>query len=132
MLANWHEIIDRVGKADSLAKSYLLNTAPLRTDETYLVVGFDPEFSKDRNRLENDRTKLILSREVERRLGRALSVSYEPLKADDIRPLPADSPVNDLGPDDTIMLTKEQKWYANPVVKLVVDAFNGEITDIRE
>ncbi|MDF7798273.1 DNA polymerase III subunit gamma/tau [Pontiellaceae bacterium B1224] len=132
LLAKWHDIIDRVGKADSLAKSYLLNTAPLRTDEVHLVVGYDPEFSNDRNRLENGRAKLALSREVEKHLGRQLSIAYEPLKADDPRPLPTDSPVNDLGPDNTVILTKEQKWYANPVVKLVVDAFNGEITDIRE
>ena len=132
LLDKWHDIIDRVGKADALAKSGLLNTAPLRIDESHLVVGFDPEFSKDRKRLEDDRVKLVLGRAVERYLGRLLSISYEPLNADDPRPLPTDSPVSDLGPDNTVMLTKEQKWYANPVVKMVVDAFNSEITDIRE
>ncbi|MDF7825512.1 DNA polymerase III subunit gamma/tau [Pontiellaceae bacterium B12227] len=132
LLEKWNEIIDRVGKADALAKGCLLNTAPLRTDETHLVVGFDPEFSKDRKRLEDDRAKLALGRAVERVVGRLMSITYEPLKADDPRPLPTDNPVTDLGPDNTVMLTKEQKWYANPVVKLVVDAFNGEITDIRE
>ena len=121
-----------MGKADSLAKSSLLNTAPLRSDATHLVVGYDPEFSADLKRLENDRAKLALARAAEKYVGRLLSVKYEALKPDDPRPLPADNPVNDLGPDNTVALTKEQKWYANPVVKIVVDAFNGEITDIRE
>ena len=132
LFEKWPEIIERVGKADGLAKSSLLNTAPLRTDEIHLVVGFDPEFSNDRKRLEDDRTKLALGRAAERVVGRLLSIIYEPLKADDPRPLPTDTPVTDQGPDNTVTLTKEQNWYANPVVKLVVDAFNGEITDIRE
>jgi DNA polymerase-3 subunit gamma/tau len=132
LLDQWHDIVDRVGKADALAKSALLNTAPLKMDETHLTVGYDPEFSNDRKRLEDRRTKIALGRAVEKWIGRMLSIQYEPLKPDDPRPLPADSPVNDSGPDDTVMLTKEQKWYANPVVKQVVDAFNGEITDIRE
>ncbi len=132
LLEKWHEIIDQVGKADSLAKSSLLNTAPLRTDDTLLIVGYDPEFSSDLKRLEDDRAKLALARAAERHLGRLPTIKYEELKADDPRPLPADSPVNDSGPDSTVLLTKERKWYANPVVKTVVDAFNGEITDIRE
>ncbi|MDZ8120419.1 DNA polymerase III subunit gamma/tau [Pontiella agarivorans] len=132
LLKTWYEIIDQVGKADLLAKSSLLNTAPLKTTETQLVVGYDPEFTNDRSRLEDNRAKLALSRAVERYLGRQLSVVYEPLKADDPRPLPADKPMNSSGAGKTQMLTKEQQWYANPVVRLVVDAFNGEITDIRE
>jgi DNA polymerase-3 subunit gamma/tau len=132
LFSKWHAIIDQVGKADALSRSYLLNTAPLRTDKTHLYVGFDPEFTSDCTRLEDARTKLALARAAEKYVGRMLSIAYEPLKADDRRPLPSDSPVNDQGPDDTVVLTKEQKWYANPVVKTVVDAFNGEITDIRE
>ncbi|QBG46597.1 DNA polymerase III subunit gamma/tau [Verrucomicrobia bacterium S94] len=132
LLKKWHEIIRQVGKADPLARSCLLNTAPLQTSETQLVVGYDPEFSKDRDRLEDSRAKLALTRSVEKYLGRMLSVTYEPLKADDPRPLPADRSVSNSGSENTVMLTKEQQWYANPVVKMVVDAFNGEITDIRE
>ncbi|MDF7807228.1 DNA polymerase III subunit gamma/tau [Pontiellaceae bacterium B12219] len=132
LLEKWHDLIEETGRANSLAKSYLLNTAPLRTDETHLTVGFDPEFSNDRKRLEDDRTKVALSRAVEKRIGRMLSIVFEPLKADDIRPLPSDSPVTGHGPGGTVIQTKEQKWYANPIVKLVVDTFNGEITDIRE
>ncbi|MDH3982327.1 MAG: DNA polymerase III subunit gamma/tau [Kiritimatiellaceae bacterium] len=133
LLSKWHKIIKQVEQANSLLKGYLLNTAPIRTDETHLVVGLDPEFSKDRNRLEDDRAKLALARAVERHLGRLLAISYETLKPDDPRPLPTDHLINnDQDPDNTQMLTKEQKWYSNPVVKTVVDAFNGEIIDIRE
>jgi DNA polymerase-3 subunit gamma/tau len=132
LLANWHDIVAHASKADPLSHRYLLDTAPLRTDETHLIVGFDPEFSSERARFDDSRTKLALGRAVEKHVGRLLAISFEPLKADDHRPLPADKPVSESSADNTVELTGVMKWYANPVVKTVVDAFNGEITDIRE
>lgn len=132
LLEKWHDIIDLVGKADPLSKSAFLGTAPLRTTDMQLIVGYDPEFESEKSRLEDSRAKLGLGRAVERFLGRMLSVAYESLKPDDRRPLPADKPVSDSSADNTQELTGMMKWYANPVVKTVVDAFNGEITDIRE
>ena len=131
-MRNWHKIVDQVSKADPLSRRYLLDTAPLRTDETYLVVGFDPEFSSELKRFDDSRTKLSLGRAVEKVVGRLLSISFEPLKSDDRRPLPADNPVSESSADNTVELSGVMKWYANPVVKTVVDAFNSEITDIRE
>ena len=132
LLEKWHEIVDQVGKADPLSRRCFMDTAPLRTNESQLTVGYDPEFSDELKRMNADRPKLALARTVERYLGRMLSVHFEPLKADDPRPLPADHPISEQGPNDTVELSKEQKWYANPIVKSVVDTFNGEITDIRE
>jgi DNA polymerase-3 subunit gamma/tau len=132
LLAKWHEIVDQVGRADALSKRYFLDTAPLCTDETHLVVGYDPEFADERKRLDDSRAKLALARAVEKQIGRLLSIRFEPLKPDDPRPLPADTVVSDSSADDTVQLSGIAKWYANPVVKTVVEAFNGEITDIRE
>jgi len=131
LLKCWHDIVDHMSKADPLSRRYFLDTAPLRTDATHLVVGFDPEFSEEQERFENPRSKLALSRAVEKRVGRMLSVSFEPLPADR-KPLPADPIVSDSSADSTEELTGLQKWYATPVVKTVVEAFNGEISDIRE
>ncbi|MBT8041643.1 MAG: DNA polymerase III subunit gamma/tau [Pontiella sp.] len=133
LLAKWNEIVSQVGKADPLSKRYLLDTAPLRVNETQLVVGYDPEFADEElSRFDDSRAKLALGRAAERYLGRLLSISFEPLKPDDRRPLPADKPVNKNNPEQKNELTGIKKWYANPVVKTVVEAFNGEITDIRE
>ncbi|HEY5652895.1 MAG TPA: DNA polymerase III subunit gamma/tau [Pontiella sp.] len=134
LLKHWHDIIDQVGRADPLSRRYFLDTAPLRTDERHLVVGFDPEFSDEIKRIDDSRAKLALARAVNPYLGRMLSVSYELLKEDDRRPLPADRPVTKKS--DKVELSEEtageHKWYANPVVKTVVEVFNGEIIDIRE
>lgn len=124
--------MDHISKADPLSRRYFLDTAPLRTDADHLVVGYDPEFKEDLERFNDSRAKLALARAVERYLGRLPSVLFEPLKPDDRRPLPADHPVGDAGKGDGPELTGRSKWYANPVVKTVVEAFNGEIEDIRE
>ncbi len=132
LMAQWHGIIDHVGRADALSRRYFLDTAPLRVGESHLVVGYDPEFKEDMERFGDDRAKLALARAVDRQLGRLLSISFEPLKPGDQRPLPADRAVSDAAADDTQELGGVMKWYANPVVKSVVETFNGEITDIRE
>ncbi len=132
LLKHWHEIVDHISKADPLSRRYFLDTAPLRTDADHLVVGYDPEFNEDLERFDDSRAKLALARAVERYLGRMPAVLFEPLKPDDRRPLPADHPVGDGSKGDDQELTGLSKWYANPVVKTVVEAFNGEIEDIRE
>ena len=132
LLKNWHGIVDHVGKADPLSRRYFLDTAPLRCDADHLVVGYDPEFKEELKQFDDSRAKLALARAVERYLGRLPSILFEPLKADDRRPLPADHQVANSGNGEGKELTGLSKWYANPVVKTVVEAFNGEIEDVRE
>ncbi len=130
LLKGWHSIINDISKADPLSRRYFLDTAPLRTDATHLVVGFDPEFSGELERFDNPRAKLALARVVEKHVGRMLGISFEPLKPSHRRPLPSDHVPASGAPKEA--LTGTAKWYANPVVKTVVEAFNGEISDIRE
>jgi DNA polymerase-3 subunit gamma/tau len=124
LLEAWHDIISDISRTDPFSRRYLLDTAPLRTDATHLVVGFDPEFAGELDRFDNPRSKLTLARAVRKYLDRMLEISFEPLKPDDPRPAP--------GSGTAPELEGEAKWYANPVVKTVVEAFNGEITDVRE
>lgn len=132
LLKKWHEIIDRIAKTDPLSRRYFLDTTPLRTDATHLVVGFDPEFSGELERFDNPRSKLTLARMVEKHVGRLLSVSFEPLQPEDRRPATAAPEINSKADQPSSGLSGEAKWYANPVVKTVVEAFNGQISDVRE
>jgi DNA polymerase-3 subunit gamma/tau len=127
--SHWKEVVDRVSKADPLSRRYFLDTVPLRTDATHLVVGFDPEFASEKERFDNSRSKLTLGRAVERYVNRMLGVVFEPLPASVCKSLPTDHPLEGKPPAE---LSGEAKWYANPVVKTVVEAFNGEISDVRE
>ena len=121
-----------VGRADPLSQRYFRDTAPLRVDDDRLVVGYDPEFREELGRFDDSRAKLALARAVERHLGRLPAIHFEPLKPDDRRPLPSDHVIGKSDNADAGELTGLSKWYANPVVKTVVEAFNGQIEDIRE
>ena len=132
LFSKWHAIVDQVGRADPLSRRYFLDTAPLRVDSQHLVVGFDPEFKADEQRFSDDRVKLALARAVDRFIGRMLSISFEPLQPDDRRALPADHQVTPEKGAVEKPADGMAKWYANPVVKTVVEAFNGEISDVRE
>ncbi len=129
LLERWPHVIDHLSKADPLARRYFIDTVPLRTDATHLVVGFDPEFASEQDRFDTDRTKLMLAREVEKQIGRMLGVVFEPFTSEARKALPSNQVVS-TAPNQE--LDGLQKWYANPVVKTVVEAFNGEISEIRE
>ncbi len=130
LLTNWHKIIDHLSKADALSHRCFLDTAPLRVNAEQIVVGYDPEFKGNLERLEDSRSKLAMARAVNRLLNRMLSVSFEPLKPDDRRPLPTDHPIDQN--EQKQASTGLAKCYENPAVKPVVETFNGEIEDVRE
>ena len=132
MLKGWKTITDQVSAADPLARRYFLDTMPLRTTTTHLVVGYDPEFSEELERFDNPRTQLTLARVVKKQLGRILEILFEPLPSGVQTELPSDHIVVPKTPDRRSNDPEEEKWYANPVVKTVIEAFNGQITDIRE
>ena len=128
----WNDVVEQVSKANPLSRRYFLDTAPLRTDITHLVVGFDPEFANEKECFDNARTKLALARAVEKHIGRMLGVVFEPFKSGFRKPLPTDHVIPAATADPAQKPNDLQKWYANPVVKTVIETFNGQITDIRE
>jgi len=125
------QVIGELNKGWTVAK-YLLTHEREMIAASGLTVGYDPEFCEHAERLEDARTKLALGRAVEYYLGRLPSITFEPLKPDDRRPLPADHPLEKDARQHPEQMSGMAKWYANPVVKTVVEAFNGEIEDVRE
>ena len=133
LLLLWRKITDHVAKADPLSKSYFLDTAPVGWDGARLTVGFDPEFESERERFDSSRTQLALGRAVDRALdlGRLPAVVFRPLREGDPRP-PADRLVESSPPAGSPSAPPgPSKWYAHPIVKEVVEIFNGEIVDVR-
>ncbi len=129
LCAGWNSLTNEVVKVDSLAKRYLHDTVPLRLDERVLTVGYDPEFAAEKERFEEHRLKVALGRAVEKVLGRTVLFAFEPLGEDCRQSLPSDHPVGDLTEVSQVAL--DQVEYEHPVVKEVVEIFNGSITDIR-
>lgn len=130
LCADWNALTDEVVKVDSLARRYLHDTVPLRLDERVLTVGYDPEFAAEKERFEEHRLKVALGRAVERVLGRMVSFEFEPLDEGARQSLPSDHQVAEK-PTEVSKAALNQVEYEHPVVKEVVEIFNGSITDIR-
>lgn len=130
--AEWPQIVDKVARAYPLAEQHYRSTLPLSMDETHLVVGFSPRFSSDLARFEESRALGTLCREIERCCGMGYGVHFEPLPEEVVVEQPLVEPQKKMVPQPDNELNERAKWYANPVVKTVVDAFNGEIKAIIE
>jgi DNA polymerase-3 subunit gamma/tau len=119
----WVSLIEHISKGVPQAKHYLTDTTPLNVSETHVTLGIDPEFAGERSNLENPRTLLFIQKTLSSFLKRPVSADFN-LLAGKPKPLPADAPVQ--GPAD------KQKYYQNPSVRSVLEAFSGEIIDVRE
>ncbi|MDD3276242.1 MAG: DNA polymerase III subunit gamma/tau [Kiritimatiellales bacterium] len=119
----WVSLIEHIAKGVPHAKHYLTDTAPLSVSETHVTIGIDPEFANERSNLENPRTLLFVQKTLSAFLKRPVSADFA-LLAGKPKPLPADAPAQGI--------QDKQKYYSNPAVRSVVEAFSGEIIDIRE
>ena len=130
LVADWSHITDAAAKADSLSKSYLHDTVPVALEDQTLVIGYDPEFASEVERFNEHRLQVALSRSIEKKTGRKYQLHFRPLQGGDQPVLPTDHPIEEPVP---IALSAEldQVEYEHPVVKEVVEIFNGRITDIR-
>ncbi len=119
----WADLIEHIAKGAPQAKHYLTDTVPLSVSETHITIGIDPEFAGERSNLENPRTLSFIQKTLSSFLKRPVSADFSVL-AGKPKPLPTDAPVH--GKQD------KQKYYSNPSVRSVLEAFSGEITDVRE
>jgi DNA polymerase-3 subunit gamma/tau len=119
----WPTLIEHISKGAPQAKHYLTDTVPLSVSETHVTIGIDPEFANERANLENPRTLLLIQKILSAFLKRPVSADFSVLTGRP-KPLPTDAPAK--GSLD------KQKYYNNPSVRSVLEAFSGEIIDIRE
>lgn len=130
LITDWPHITDAAAKADSLSKSYLHDTVPIALENNILVIGYDPEFASEVERFKEHRLQIALSRSIEKKIGQKFQLQFRPLVGENSQVLPTDHPIEEPTP---IALSAEldQVEYEHPVVKEVVEIFNGRITDIR-
>jgi hypothetical protein len=146
LCSKWHDVIERVGKSSPLARSSLIDTKPVDVNANEIVIGFDPEFSSELGNVEQSRNRLVIQRILSSLLGRDIAVRFTVL--DDDVELPVDHPVHvaetgnetpleKLGVDPNAEKAKhsesaKDKWIEDPQVRLILEAFQGDIIDIRE
>jgi DNA polymerase-3 subunit gamma/tau len=121
--SSWNELMAHVAKAAPQLHPYLADTAPVSVSETHVEIAIDPEFAKERATLEHPHTLMLLQKILGAFLKRPVSASFS-IPASNDRPLPSDIQAPD---------SKDWKPYYNrPAVRRVIEAFSGEIIDLRK
>lgn len=120
----WPDLIERLSKGLPEARRYLIDTSPVRVTGEHVTIGIDPEFAQEKKSLENQRTVAFIQKTLEHFLNRSVSVTFQLLEDNaSNRPLPADKPTPS-GTDRTTIAN-------NPAVRRTLEAFNGDLEDIR-
>ena len=136
---DWHEIVDEIGKAAPLAKNALLDACPLSVDEDCVVVGFDPEFPEHRERMDVKRNVTAAQNVLRGILGRDVTIRFCMIPEGSETTIPSDSRlVRDRGkkPADGGKRAASgnvvDRWMEHDAIKKTLQAFDGEIIDVRE
>jgi len=116
----WPKLIEQFIKGAPQAKPYLMDTAPLRVSETHVTIGLDPEFAEEKGSLENQRTLLFIQKTLADFLKRPVSIDFDVLA---VKAAPKPAPSGN--PDKT-------RYYENPAVRSVLEAFSGDIETVRK
>jgi DNA polymerase-3 subunit gamma/tau len=115
----WAALVEKVGNVILLAKKYLVDARPVSVAGNHVVIGFDPEFASELGNVQNARTQKVVQRFVGEVLGREVTVEF---KVGGTAATAAPEPAT---PKD------KREWHKHPAVNSVLEAFNGDIGDVR-
>ncbi len=137
----WHKLVDEVGHIAPLAKNYLLDGKPLSVVGDKVTIGFDPEFASNKGKISFPRNLKAIQNVMGKILGRSVSIEFCVL--DSKTTLPGDSIVETVKSVSKKLVPLEElerkevskskrEWLKDPSVRKTLEAFNGDIADIRE
>lgn len=135
--AQWHGVIDKIGKVASLARGWLMDSRPLEVRQDRVVIGFDPEFAQNMDRLRAPHFAKAVQGVLTQMLKRQVQVEFRVLAVDGLVDVPADHTAEEaeVGPEKAAggkRARTRQEWLQDPAVRKTLEAFNGSIVDIRE
>lgn len=143
LVDQWLELIEQVSHIVPLTRSYLIDSRPIKVEENTVWIGFDPEFASHLENLDVPRNRNALQRVLGTVLRRNVHVEFKLLDARET--LPGDTKIvpADREPDRKENGSEEkktaqratharEKWLKDPAVRKTLEAFNGDIVDIRE
>ncbi len=138
--AQWKEIVDRVGAVAPLARGYLKDAYPAAVDGDRVTIAFDPEFASSREKIDVPRNARALQKVLEEVLRRPVGVEFKVAAASGpSAPAPrASVPAHAPAADDAAAPAagkggkSRADWMKDPAVKRTLEAFSGDIVDIRE
>ena len=130
LAGEWRDFVDKVSRYAPLAKSYLLDARPVAVKEDRVIIGFDPEFASNKEKIDVQRNVAAIQKTLAEMFGRATSVEFQVLgtKPPPVKPAaPAQAESSGSGAKKT-----RKDWSNDPAVKRALETFHGDIIDIRE
>jgi len=122
----WPKIVEHTGSVILLAKKYLMDARPLSVTGSHVVIGFDPEFAGEVENVRNARTQKVVQHALREVLGREVAVEFAVLGAAAAPVAPPAGAAASGAPKD------KREWHKHPAVNNVLEAFNGDISDVRQ
>ena len=128
----WPALLNVISETAQLAAPYLKEAEPLRVEGDHVILGFDPEFGEHLKRVDTSRTRLAIEKAIGHELKRAVGVKFvlEELPQADAAPQPAPPAVAEAPPPKKA--AAKRSLADDPVVKKTLEAFGGEVYDVRE
>ncbi|MCX7009549.1 MAG: hypothetical protein NTY53_20280 [Kiritimatiellaeota bacterium] len=121
----WPKIVAHTGSVILLAKKYLVDARPMSVAGSHVVIGFDPEFASEIANVRNPRTQKVVQNAIRDVLGREVAVEF---KVRDAAAMPVAPPE---GTASKGALKDKRDWHKHPAVNNVLEAFNGDIGEVR-
>jgi DNA polymerase-3 subunit gamma/tau len=127
----WPSIVEKAGLMNPIIRNSLKDAKPLAVEGDCVRLVFDPEFASSRDKLNVPRNMQYLQKVMESVLRRPVTIELEigaaPPEASGPETAPAASPQPPAG-----RAGAKRDWSKEDVVRRALDAFNGEIADVRE
>jgi len=134
----WPKIIEKVGRIAPLIRGALADTRPLRVEKNKVVVGFDPEFKSEMDRMQAPRNRKAVEHAAASLLGRKVAAVFE-ISTGEPAPAPREEPSDHetSGGQAKKEGTRGRKgakrnWSEDATVQEALDMFRGSIVDVRE
>ncbi len=135
LVAHWRELIDKIGALASLARGALIDARPLEVSAERVIIGFDPEFAQNLERMRMPNYQRAAQNVLGQFLKRTVVVDYRLIESAVRVDVPADHTVDQAGGSGGAARKgpkTRQQWQEDPVVRKTLELFNGSIVDIRE
>ncbi|MCZ7591055.1 MAG: DNA polymerase III subunit gamma/tau [Kiritimatiellae bacterium] len=129
--AAWVEIIEKLGSVNPVIRTALKDAAPIAVSEDQVRIAFDPEFADGREKLSIPRNMRMLQKELDHLLRRPVMIGLEVAAARPVIPGASEEATSEKKPDKTGKPSGKD-WGKDPAVRRAMEAFNGDIADIRE
>ncbi|MCX7010683.1 MAG: hypothetical protein NTY53_26135, partial [Kiritimatiellaeota bacterium] len=122
----WPKIVKQLSQIEMKAKC-LVDARPMSVVGDHVIIAFDPEFAIEVENVRDSRTQKVVQNALRDVLGRAIAVEFKVRNA--AAPTAPVAPPDGAAPKSA---PKDKRdWHKHPAVNNVLEAFNGDIGEVR-